>query len=365
METREEKLATWADPSVHRLQSLRVLKGSLPLNPNDLDQHVRISEDQIQFDQIEDRLLNTNVDNISTDEDLWHFKAISFPRLRPGRLALSMPKQVFQKIQDSWNLHPRTIEVFLSNNGVFTTFQSSSGERTTLLLKVANSRSTGFDCVSVTCNPSRRTTYVLYHHLEDEASVFATLLSMPEQCIDHHFFIAALYRSHHQHIEAHRNTIDDTIQGIERQSGFGNPGMLMRRGSLDKYPSLTDPKSTIQQLSYLQTDLAIIGHVARCCLDCGEWLVRVIDERLLSDQPPHYGRERRKGSELHQWDQQSSESLRAVRLMIRQDVEYMRKRTVTLLSQVQQIRDRAESQTTFVSNPYRKLHYHTTADNLS
>lgn len=356
METREEKLATWADPLIDRLQSVRVLKGSLPLNLNDLDKHVRISEDRILFDQIEDYLLNTNGDNISNDDDtpdLWHFKAISFPRLRPGRLALSIPKQVFQQIQDSWNLHPRTIEIFLSNNGVFTTFHSSSSERTALLLKVANSRSTGFDCVSVTCDPSRRTTYVLYHHLEDEAFVFATLLSTPERCIDLHFFVAALYRSHHQHIETHRNTIDDAIQGIERQTGFGNPGRLIsskRRASLDKYPIFTDPKSTMKQLSYCQTDLAIVGHVARCCLDCGEWLVRVIDERLLSEQPPQYGRERRNGSELHQLDQQSSESLAAVRLMIRQDVEYVRKRTVMLLSQVQQMRERAQSQTTFILN---------------
>lgn len=355
METREEKLATWADPSIDRLQSLRVLKGSLPLSPNDLDKRVRISDEKIQFDQIEDHLLNTNTDNISDDDNnpnLWHFKAISVPRLRPGRLVLSIPKQVFQQIQDSWNLHPRTVEVFLSNNGVFTTFHSSSSERTSLLLKVANSRSTGFDCVSVTCDPSRRTTYVLYHHLKDEASIFATLLSTPERCIDLHFFVAALYRSHHQHIEAHRNIIDDAIQGIERQTGFGNPGRLMgfeRRASQDEYPVLADPKSPIQRLSYCQTDLAIIGHVARCCLDCGEWLVQVIDERLLSDQIPHYGKERRNGSELHQRDQQCSENLRAVRLMIRQDVEYMRRRTVMLLSQVQQMSDRAQSQTNFVS----------------
>lgn len=165
METREETLATWADPSIDRLQSFRVLKGSLPLNPTDLDKRVRITEDNIQIDQIEDRLLNTRGDNVSDDDDslnLWHFKAIFFPRLRPGRLVLSIPKQVFQQIQDSWNLHPRTIEVFLSNNGVFTTFHSSSSDRTSLLLKVANSRSTGFDCVSVTCDPSRRTTYVLH-----------------------------------------------------------------------------------------------------------------------------------------------------------------------------------------------------------
>lgn len=362
METREEKLAKWVDPSVTQMQSLRVLKGSLSLNPNDMDKRVRISEDKIQFDQIQDHLLKTDGDNISDDDilNLWHIKAICFPRLLPGRLALSIPKQVFQQIQDSWNLHPRTIEVFLSNNGVFTTFHSAGSERTSLLLKVANSRSTGFDCVSVTCDYSLRTTYALYHHLQDEASFFATLLSTPERCIDPHFFVAALYRSHHQHIETHRNAIDDAIQSIERQTGFGNPGRLIgaeRRASLDEYPVLADPKSVIQRLSYCQTDLAIIGHVARCCSDCGEWLVRAIDETLLSEPAPHYGRQRRNNSELPQQDQQFLESMRAVRLMIRHDVEYMQRRTVMLLSQVQQMRDRVQSQVGFVSSPRQELHY--------
>ncbi|RYP14770.1 hypothetical protein DL765_006147 [Monosporascus sp. GIB2] len=356
METREEKLATWADPSIDRLQSLRVLKGSLSLNPNDLDKRALILEDKIQFGQIEDHLLNINGDNISDDDgitSLWCFKVISLPRLRPGRLALSIPKQLFQQIQDSWNLHPRTIEVFLSNNGVFTTFHSSSSGRTSLLLKVAVSRSTGYDCVSVTCDPSRRTTYVLYHHLKDEASVFATLLSTPERCIDPYFFVAALYRCHHQHIETHRNTIDDAVRDIERQTGFGNPGRLMGsecRASLDEYPVIVDEKSTIQQLSYCQTDLAAIGHSARCCLECGKWLVQAIDDALLSEEPSHYGREPHDGSGLHQRGHQYSESLRAVRLMVRQDVEYIRRRTVMLLSQVQAIGARAQSQTNFLLN---------------
>jgi hypothetical protein len=371
MGTREEKLATWADPSVNLLQTLRVLKGSFPLNLTELDKRMHLSEDKIQMDQIEDHLLNTNSDRISDNDDepkLWHFKAISFSRIRPGRLALSIPKRVFQQIQDSWNLHPGTIEVFLSNNGVFATFHSSSSERTSLLLKVANSHSTGFDCVSVTCDPACRTTYVLYHHLQDEASVFADLLSTPEQCIDPHFFVAAVYRSHHQNIETHRNTIDDTILGIERQTGFGKPGRLMsteRRASLDEYSALADAKSTIQKLSYCQTDLAIIGHVARCCLECGEWLLQVIDERLSFEQPLHYQQERSNGSELHQRDQRSSKNLEAVRLKIRQDVEYMRRRTVMLLSQVQQMKDRAQSQTNFVSILSRGFHYHATADKLS
>lgn len=367
METREEKLATWADPSINRQQRVRILTGSasLTLSPNNSENRPRVSEDKIQFDQIENCLLNTHHDDVSDGSDdgdiqsPWQFKVVSLPRLRAGRLVLSIPKQVFQKIQDSWNLHPRTIEVFLSNNGVLTTFQSSSSGRASLILKVANSRSTGFDCVSVTCDPSRRTTYVLYHHLEDEDSVFATLLSAPERCVDPHFFVAALYRSHHQRIEAHRNTIDDTIQKIERQTGFGNPGRLTnpgRRPSLDEYPTLEDPKRTIQQLSYCQTDLAIIGHVARCCSDCGEWLVQAIDEKLLSAQPAHHTGEQSNSSHHHRRDQHLWESLRAVRLMVRDDVEYTRRRTVTLLSQVQQMKDRAQSQTNFVSDSCRELH---------
>lgn len=135
-----------------------------------------------------------------------------------------------------------------------------------------------------------------------------------------------------------------------------------RRASLDESPALAESKSMIQRLSYCQTELAIIGHVARCCLDCGEWLVRAVDEKLLSQQAPHYGRERRNSFELRRLDQQSLESLRAMRFVIRQDVEYTQRRTVMLLSQVQQLRDRVQSQVGFVSNP-PQLHHQITADN--
>lgn len=369
METREEKLAKWADPAIDELPSLRALKGSLPLNHNDSEERIRISDTKVQFDQVEEYIRSTNGANTNSDDDnpnVWHFEAFSFPRLRPGRLVLSMTKRVFKQIEASWNLHPRTIEVFLSNNGVFTTFHCPSSKRTSLLLKVANSRSTGYDCVSVTCDPTCRTIYALYHHLEDEASVFTTLLATPERCLDPHFFVATLYRSHHQHIEAYRNTIDDAILGMERQTGFGAAGSLVfeRRPRLDGYPALANPKSVIQRLSYCQTDLAIIGHAARCCLDCGEWLLRCIDEGLLSEQLPHNRQGGCSSSRHHQLDQQSSETLGAVRLTVRQDVEYVRKRTVMLLSQVQQMRDRAQSQTNFVSITCRELH-HATADNLS
>jgi len=105
METREEKLATWADPSINRQQRVRILTGSLSLGPNNSENRPRLSEGKIQFDQIENCLLNTHHDDISDgDGDIqspWQFQVVSLPRLRPGRLVLSIPKQVFEKIQGS------------------------------------------------------------------------------------------------------------------------------------------------------------------------------------------------------------------------------------------------------------------------
>ncbi|KAJ0413902.1 hypothetical protein BJY00DRAFT_296001 [Aspergillus carlsbadensis] len=395
METREEKLASWADPSLSSQRGLRVLKGALHLHPDESGNCVRFSEERIDFNQIEDRLLNSSaqLENIPTTPDptnanpaLWHVHAISLPRIRPGRLVLSIPKLLFQKIQAAWNLHPRTIEAFLSNNGVLAAFESPAGAgRTSLIMKVANSRTTGFDCVSVTCDPARRTTYVLYHHLFDEDAVLATLLAArDERCVDPHFLVAAVYRAHHAHIEAYRNAIDDTVQGIERQTGFGNPGRL-NDGSgprpsfdMDRYPGLDDPKVIIQQLGYCQTDIAIIGHVARCCLDCGEWLIQAIDGRIRDDTEKKTAwNESEKNQNnttnttgtgssdidrFEKLDRLFAERLRAARLLVRQEVEYMRRRTVMLLSQVQQMSDRTQSQTSYMLSVITQSDAEYTAD---
>jgi hypothetical protein len=125
---------------------------------------------------------------------------------------------------------------------------------------------------------------------------------------------------------------------------------------MDEYPALDDPKRTIQQLGYCQTDLAIIGHVGRCCLDCGEWLVQAIDGRLLDEQPSHDKGKQSGSSSPQNQDKQFSERLEAIRLTVRQDVEYMRRRTVMLLSQVQQMSDRTQSQTSYVGHPCEYQH---------
>lgn len=335
METREEKLVDWADASVFRARQIKILTGTVSLSRDEEKSRASMSEENIRLEQIETRL-SSIADQASNEHanDPWRIRAISFPRLQPGRLKLSMPKETFALLQSAWNLHPRTIEAFLSNNGIFTRFYCPSSDRTSLVLKVANSRSTGFDCVSVTCCPKSRTVYALYHHLEDEADVFATLLSQPEYCADPYFFVTALCRSHHQHIEMHRNTIDGAVQAMERRSGLGNPGRLQkgRRASMDFVPGLDDPKNAIQQMSYCQTDISIIGHVARCALECSAWLVEAIDRDLCNSQ--------------------AEEDIKAIRSVVRDEAEYVRRRTVMLLSQVQQMSDRAQGQTNFVSTHY-------------
>ncbi|KAK4122869.1 hypothetical protein N657DRAFT_646622 [Parathielavia appendiculata] len=349
LRTREEKLATWVDPPNDR--RLRVLTGSLSPFSEEPGHRARISDHEIHYDQIQDHLLNIQSSD-AFEDGTWHFRVLSLPRLRSGKLVLSIPKQAFQKIQEAWHLHPRTIEVFLSNNGAFATFNSCPGGRTSLVMKVASSRATGFDCVSVNCDPGRRTTYVLYQHLSDEDTVFATLLSTPELCIDPHFFVGALYRSHHQHIEAHRLTIDDTILGIERATNIGTPGRLASpwlRRSLDEPPASEDPKRVIQRLSYCQTDLAVLGHAARCSLECGRWLVQSIDEKLHYEQGlQQVGEGTSRSQDLEQRDQAISDSLRVAQLMVRDEVEYIRRRTAILLSQVEQLRHRTQSQTDFM-----------------
>ncbi|EFQ98605.1 hypothetical protein MGYG_01629 [Nannizzia gypsea CBS 118893] len=347
METREEQLARWADPArIDGRQSLRVLRGSFSCPTGGASAgRTHISEAQIQLDQLEDGLIDTPGkavrDGDGDGPKRWHFRVLSVPRLLPGRLALSLPRQAFEALQESWKLHPRTVEVFLSNNGVFTTFRCPTTRRLSLILKVASSRSTGFDSVSVTFDPSRRTTYVLYHHLKDEDAVFAALLAAPERCLDPHAFVAALYRSHHYQIEIHRSSIDDAVLSIERQTGYGQPGRIMdpgRRRSVDKPPAFEDAKTIIQKLSFCQTDLAIIRHAAQCCLGCGDWLVQSIRDRdsCPVGRPPN----------------PFLDSLSAAQSMVCEDVEYMRRRTAMLLSQVQQMTDRTQSQTAFSDSEY-------------
>lgn len=355
METREEKLATWTE-KLGQGQCARTLTGLIPFKTQGRASSQFLSEGRLEFHEVDRFILNE--DRSEVPIDLWHFKAISFPRARAGRLVLSVSKDIFRKIQDSWNLHPRTIEVFLANNGVFTSFSCPSSGRTSILLKVSNSRSTGFDCMSATFDSSNRTTYVLYHHLHQEDRVFASILSTPERCISPYFPAAVLYSAHHQQIEFQRNTLDTAVQNIERQTSYGNPGRIGgngRRNSSDEYPDSFDPKAIIQQLSYCQTDVAILKNTARCSLSIGEWLIQAIDMPVMAAS--RYETQTLNGTEIRVREEDLVEQTRVTRLTLLEEVEYTRRRMVTLVSQVQQICERAQSQTTFVSEELRLVRY--------
>ncbi|KAK6839932.1 hypothetical protein PG987_005798 [Apiospora arundinis] len=335
METWEERLATWADPQDSAQHYIRFLEGTLSLDPNTSAITTQISEAKLVFDEV------------------------------AGPTGPLHPRPIFRQIQDAWHLHPRTVNAFLSNNGVLTTTTAHccpATGRSSTVWKVAVSRSTGFDCVSVTRDPATRTTYVLYHHLADEAAVFAALTkaAAPERLLDHHFFVAVLYQAHHGCVEAFRHVIDMAVLAIEKQTRYGKPGRLMDRLSgqwspddeKDAVSAMEDPKRVIRQLSYCQTDLAVIGHVARCGLECGEQLFQAIqqDQRELSLLLSSGGSDGDGGQEEPSQQPWFLKRLRAAQLMTRDDVEYTRRRVAMVVSQVQQMKDRSQSQTSFMLN---------------
>ncbi|KAK6856622.1 hypothetical protein PG995_006809 [Apiospora arundinis] len=366
METWEERLATWADPQDSAQHYIRFLEGTLSLDPNTSAITTQISEAKLVSDEVGECLppKATKGGGGNGDSVQWHFKVLSFSHIQQDRLGLSIPRPLFRQIQDAWHLHPRTVNAFLSNNGVLTTTTAhhcSATGRSSTVWKVAVSRSTGFDCVSVTRDPAARTTYVLYHHLADEAAVFAALTkAAPERLLDHHFFVAVLYQAHHGCVEAFRHVIDMAVLAIEKQTRYGKPGRLMDSLSSqwspddekDAVSAVEDPKRVIRQLSYCQTDLAVIGHVARCGLECGEQLFQAIqqDQRELSLLLSSGGSDGDGGQEEPSQQPWFLKRLRAAQLMTRDDVEYTRRRVAMVVSQVQQMKDRSQSQTSFMLN---------------
>lgn len=331
----------------------------------DGNQRIQTRSGNVPFGQVEDFLKNADLyalpHGISTGAQ---FRVISFSRLRaithpeaplpklPGGnyrpFLVGLPKDTFQLITKCWGLHDCTLEAILNNNGVFADF--STPDRLSMVIKVANSASIGYDCVSITHDPIHRITYVLYHGLEDEAGVFSTLQTSPQRCMHPVFFAAVLYRSHQQHVERHRYTIDIAVLETERATGFGRPGRL-GSGHIPHHEfKEVDYKSTVKMLSYCQTDIAIIGHVARFSVDCGNWLVGRLTERRDRWNTAVGGLA---GENCTTEKGKSGSSLREANTgnpaEILEEIEYSRCRAMTALSQIQQMSGRVQSQTTVVS----------------
>jgi hypothetical protein len=275
------------------------------------------------------------------------FRVISFPRYQHGRHKLGMTEDAFNDIKEEFKLHDLTAEALLSNNGVFAKFEDvpTSGS-TSLLFKVPSSKPTGLDSVSITKNSANGCIYVLYYGLKDEDGLFSALQGGLERCLHPLFFVGALYCSHQRHIERYRKTVDDALLTIERGTKFGCPGMLMGHHvplgqyyldeKLDKEP---DYKQVVERLSYCQTEIAIIGHVARFSETAGIWLVKILEE--IKDEERKMAEN---GDTEHDGDKPSWEMTKKTL----HEVEFSKCRAMTLLSQLQHLRDRVQSQTTLV-----------------
>ncbi|KAF1815705.1 hypothetical protein P152DRAFT_455421 [Eremomyces bilateralis CBS 781.70] len=340
MASREEKLATFADPSIVSSHSLNIIEGWI-----DSQQRLQAQRGKISFHNLPRFLDGTSSPIVpQTHSSRRRFRIISFPRLENGRLKLGFPQPTYHQIRQSWCLHDLTLEAFLNNNGILSSLETQ--DTTCILMKVAASRSTGFDTVSISHHRAANLTNVLYYSLENEDGVFDALLQHPERCLQPSFFAAVLYRCHQQRIERFRVILDDEIVGVERGSKFGGPGRLFGHRYRHEEPVVEmQGDSMTKKLSYVQTELAVLGHLARSSLEMGGWLVEMARQEREGglDTDASAVTEEKGEKEL---GMRMSENVRKTL----DEAEYVRRRAATVVSQIQAVNDRVQSQTTFLLN---------------
>jgi hypothetical protein len=228
----------------------------------------------------------------------------------------------------------------LNNSGVVASFDTK--EKECILMKVAASRSVGFDTLSLSHMRRENVTNVVYYSLGDENNIFNSLLAEPERCFQPAFFAAVLYRCHQQRVERFRKKVDRAFYQIEESSKFGGPGRLFGRQYDPDTRSEVPGRSLTMKLSYVQTELAIAGHLARASVKCGEWIVKLAKKDTKSWSGD---------VERDNWHDGASDSegmAMDVTSKTLDEMEYVRRRAETVVSQLQGIQDRVQSQTTFV-----------------
>jgi hypothetical protein len=276
-----------------------------------------------------------------TESRTYRFRVLAFPRREYHRLKIGIDRATYQLIAKSWNLHNFTLDAFVNNNGTLSTFDTQ--KKKCILVKVAAGRTVGFDTLSLTHCSDTRVTNVLYLSLAYEDSVFDVLLTKPERCLQPTFFAAALYRCHQRRVEIFRRTVDRAILTIEESGRFGGPGRLFGSQFKSDEPRTEFPSdSKTANLSYVQTELAIAGHMARTSVKNGEWLVELAER----DKSEWKAREKTQSS--------AAEANADVRLMLDNATEtfdemvYVKRWAETVVSQLQSLQDRLQSQVTFV-----------------
>lgn len=276
------------------------------------------------------------------------FRVISFLCLDGARTKLSLPEETYEHIKQVWHLLDLTAEIFINNNGVLPSFETQKEDYT--VMKVAASQSIGMNCISISRNRKDGFPNVLLHRLKAEESIFKALESSPERCRQPAFFATVIYRCHQQRVEVHRHQVTEEITRVEHLTKLGGQGRLFEQRYKNETPDQAiNSDSAIKKLSYIQTELAVLGHVGRSSLDIGQWLVELAEK----DREHHNEQQKVLAQVISDPDQQPDEGLledikQETTARILDEIEYTRRCAKTVLSQLQATKDRVDSQTNLV-----------------
>jgi hypothetical protein len=347
--SREESLAIFQDSSAFSKQLCNYL-----YEQTDNDGHVRIHRDSISFAQIQRIFNSSKGQNVEGG-----LRVLSIPRpklsdkIRGRGYYLGISKVAVDFIVDLWQLHPFTLEALLYNNGIFVEFYEATKHY--LVIKVPHLSTVGYDFVSISHDCVTGTTNVLYHGLSDEAGLFDHIEDSRRECNNPKFFTLALYRSHQLQVERKRFEINKAVLDTEAANGFGCPSRLLPflnscRVALGRSEKV-DYDNIVRGLSFCQTELAVTGNVAKFSLDLGNWLAEglrqprsqchIQNETGVKDC---YNNCQNIYADAHRCDLVDSMG------GIFQNVEYVRCRAMTTVSQIQAMNSRAQSQTSPVSS---------------
>ena len=206
-----------------------------------------------------------------------------------------------------------------------------------IVIKTPNSINVSYDAVSITYDATSRSTTVFYHGLREEDRVFNQLQRNSRLCLHPLFFATVIYANHRQYISDYKCVVDGHLFYTEEQIGYAKPGALerikiplMEKSSQD----IVDYKPLVKRLQSYRTELAGIGHVTRFSVECGDFLVKLLEE--MNTFSPF----------------NEDAMLRKLGESILHELEFSKNLSLTMMSQRQALEDRVQGQSALVSRTH-------------
>jgi hypothetical protein len=195
----------------------------------------------------------------------------------------------------------------------------------------------GYDAISLSFDPESCSTRALLHgtRFEDWKSVTELLRSSSSSCSHPMLLPTTIFHIHRLNMERYRSKIDRNVFDTELDIGYAVPGRLTDRFALPQNnppdAQNLDFENIVKRLHSCQTELISSGHVARFSKDCGEFLIKTIQE--LNDLSPRTFKD-----DLDE---------KGERLLY--EIEFSRNACICILSQSQALKERVQSHINLVS----------------